>query len=58
MGDPEKEVPQNPQIFEYIVFKGGDVKDLRIEEKPQEKAAPPQLPNDPAIMGVRKSLLL
>ncbi|MBE7181213.1 MAG: hypothetical protein INR71_08395, partial [Terriglobus roseus] len=23
MQDPDKEVPPNPQIFEYIVFKGG-----------------------------------
>lgn len=56
LGEPDKEVPPNPQIFEYIVFKGGDVKDLRIEEKPQEAAPSQALPDDPAIMGV--SLLL
>lgn len=53
MKDPEKEVPPNPQIFEYIVFKGGDVKDLRIEGKPgEQQAGPPQMPDDPAIIGV------
>jgi len=35
------------------VFRGSDVKDLRIEKEPEEKPAPqPQVPDDPAILGV------
>lgn len=36
-------------VYEQIVFRGSDVKDLRIEETPKEKAPMPQ---DPAIIGV------
>ena len=36
------------------MFRGSDVKDLRIEESPKETKppVPPQVPNDPAILGV------
>jgi protein LSM14 len=37
-------------VYEQIVFRGSDVKDLRIEEQPKEK---PPMPQDPAIIGVR-----
>jgi hypothetical protein len=44
--------PSN-RLYEYIVFRGSDVKDLRIEEqRKEEPPAPPQMPNDPAILGV------
>lgn len=36
-------------VYEQIVFRGSDVKDLRIEETPKEE---PQMPQDPAIIGV------
>jgi protein LSM14 len=41
-------------LYDYILFRGSDVKDLRIEEAPKEAspAPPPQMPNDPAILGV------
>jgi protein LSM14 len=39
-------------VYEQIVFRGSDVKDLRIEEQPAEKKAPPPMPDDPAIIGV------
>lgn len=50
----EEEVPPNDQIYEYIVFRGTDVKDLRIEEGPStvKENKPPAVPNDPAIVGV------
>jgi len=39
-------------MYDYIVFRGSDVKDLRIEEAPAAKEnKPPQVPNDPAIMS-------
>ncbi|KAA8571781.1 hypothetical protein EYC84_001750 [Monilinia fructicola] len=43
---------ENVNVYEYIVFRGSDVKDLRIEEAPAPKESkPPQVPNDPAILG-------
>ncbi|KAL8789587.1 MAG: hypothetical protein Q9213_001023 [Squamulea squamosa] len=51
--DPENEVPPSETVYEYIVFRGSDVKDLRIEEAPKENKPPrpPQVPDDPAILG-------
>lgn len=50
---PEDEVPPSDNVYEYIVFRGSDVKDLRIEETPKEnKPLKPQVPDDPAILGV------
>lgn len=52
-GKIEEEVPPSDQVYEYIVFRGTDVKDLRIEEGPAAKEnKPPAVPNDPAIVGV------
>jgi len=49
----EDEIPPSAAPYEYIIFRGSDVKDLRIEEAPKEtKPAPPPVPNDPAILGV------
>lgn len=51
--DPADEVQGSPQIYEFIVFRGSDVKDLRVDEAPAPKEnLPPQMPNDPAIVGV------
>jgi protein LSM14 len=52
--DPEEFVPASEQLYEYIVFRGTDVKDLRIEEgpAPAKEEKPPAVPNDPAILGV------
>ncbi|TVY90666.1 Protein sum2 [Lachnellula willkommii] len=50
--NPEEEIPLSENVYEYIVFRGSDVKDLRIEERPAPKEnKPPQVPNDPAILG-------
>lgn len=53
-GNPDEEIPPNDQIYDYIVFRGSDVKDLTIVEAPKENQPPPppQVPNDPAILGV------
>lgn len=49
----DEAVGPSDRLYEYIVFRGSDVKDLRIEEtRREEPAAPPQMPNDPAILGV------
>ncbi|PQE29863.1 G2 M phase checkpoint control protein [Rutstroemia sp. NJR-2017a WRK4] len=48
----DEEIPPSDSTYEYIVFRGSDVKDLRIEEAPAPKEnKPPQVPNDPAILG-------
>ena len=43
------EYPPSDVVYEQIVFRGSDVKDLRIEEQLKEK---PAMPQDPAIIGV------
>lgn len=54
---PSDEVPPSDNVYEYIVFRGSDVKDLRIEEGPKEAEPPaPQVPDDPAILGVSWSV--
>ncbi|KAK4148830.1 Scd6-like Sm domain-containing protein [Chaetomidium leptoderma] len=53
--NPAEFVPGSEQLYEYIVFRGTDVKDLRIEEgpAPAKEDKPPAVPNDPAILGAR-----
>lgn len=53
-GRPDEEIAPSDQVYEYIVFRGSDVKDLRIEEHPtiKESKPPPGMPDDPAIVGV------
>ena len=57
---PDDEVAPSDTVYEYIVFRGSDVKDLRIEETPKENKPPkpPQVPDDPAILGVSPTLSL
>ncbi|PFH57528.1 hypothetical protein XA68_14896 [Ophiocordyceps unilateralis] len=54
-GSVEDEIAPSDQVYEYIVFRGSDVKDLRIEEHPtiKENKPPPAMPDDPAIVGAR-----
>ncbi|KYK54204.1 hypothetical protein DCS_06161 [Drechmeria coniospora] len=54
-GRPDKEIAPSDQVYEYIVFRGSDVKDLRIEDHPgiKENKPPPSMPDDPAIVGAR-----
>ncbi|KAI2622837.1 Scd6-like Sm domain-containing protein [Xylaria nigripes] len=51
-GNPADEVAASEQIYEYIVFRGSDVKDLRIEEPPSApKENQAAVPDDPAIVA-------
>lgn len=53
-GNPDEEIPPADQVYEYIVFRGSDVKDLRIETPaPPKENKPPKMPDDPAILGAR-----
>ncbi|KAL2214200.1 hypothetical protein CC79DRAFT_115731 [Sarocladium strictum] len=53
-GNPEEEIAASDQVYEYIVFRGSDVKDLRIEEPSTGKEnQPAAMPNDPAIVGAQ-----
>ncbi|KAI1388211.1 Scd6-like Sm domain-containing protein [Hypoxylon trugodes] len=54
-GNPDEEIAPSDQVYEYIVFRGSDVKDLRIEQAPvpPKENQPPKVPDDPAIVGAR-----
>ena len=51
-GRSGEEVPASDNVYEYIVFRGSDVKDLRIEKEPEKKRQEFKVPDDPAILGV------
>ncbi|KAL2110676.1 hypothetical protein VUR80DRAFT_882 [Thermomyces stellatus] len=50
---PEEEISASDQVYEYIIFRGSDVKDLRIEQQPAKESKPSSVPSDPAILGAR-----
>ncbi|KAJ2895085.1 hypothetical protein MKZ38_006907 [Zalerion maritima] len=53
-GNPDEEILSSAQVYEYIVFRGSDVKDLRIEDGPgAREEKPAAVPDDPAIVGAR-----
>jgi protein LSM14 len=50
----DKFVPPSQQKYGFIVFRGSDVKDIKIAEEEQSQPSPPQsIPNDPAILVCR-----
>ena len=53
-GNPSEEIAPSASVYEYIVFRGSDVKDISVaeEQKENNRPEPPQVPNDPAILGV------
>ncbi|KAK2809992.1 hypothetical protein FQN50_003408 [Emmonsiellopsis sp. PD_5] len=52
-GNPAEEIAPSSSVYEYIVFRGSDVKDISVaeEQKENQQPEPPQVPNDPAILG-------
>lgn len=55
-GNPAEEIPASSSVYEYIVFRGSDVKDISVVEQEPEEPEPPKVPNDPAILGVSQYL--
>ena len=55
-GDPELELPPSDLTYDYIVFKGSDVKDLTVLS-PAPGRNPCPAPNDPAIIEVSSSVV-
>lgn len=44
------EIPPSENVYEFIVFRGSDVKDLKIADSQPPPPPPPQPFHDPAIM--------
>lgn len=46
------EIAPSTSVYEYIVFRGSDVKDISVADDVKENKAPipPQVPDDPAIL--------
>ena len=55
----DRPVAPRDEIYEYIIFRGTDIKDIRVCQPPKpHPTLEGGLPNDPAIVQVRINLLL
>ena len=54
----DRPVAPRDEVYEYIIFRGADIKDIRVCEPPKPQATlQGGLPNDPAIVKVRRKFL-
>lgn len=54
-GNPAEEIAPSSSVYEYVVFRGSDVKDISVAEEGKKEVSqpePPRVPDDPAILGV------
>ncbi|KAG1472634.1 hypothetical protein G6F56_001421 [Rhizopus delemar] len=53
-GKMDEEISPSENVFDYVVFRGSDIKDLQVFEAPPKPTPPPpqSLPQDPAIMSM------
>ena len=50
----DRPVAPRDEVYEYIIFRGSDIKDIRVCEPPKPQATlQGGLPNDPAIVKVK-----
>lgn len=60
-GSPAEEIAPSSSVYEYIVFRGSDVKDISVAEEEKKEVSqpePPRVPDDPAILGVSDLVFL
>ncbi|RKP06756.1 Lsm14 N-terminal, partial [Thamnocephalis sphaerospora] len=49
--NPTEELLASSTVYDFVVFRAGDIKDLTVLEPPQPTpSAPPAMPHDPAIV--------
>lgn len=50
----QPQIPANPNVYEYVIFRSTDIKDLQVFEAPQDPPAQQNPFNDPAVVMVPK----
>ena len=55
----DRPIPARNEVYEYIVFRGSDIRDIRVCQPPKpQPVLAGGLPNDPAIVQVNLSSLI